>query len=103
MPVLTHAEAIVVGLLQGVTELSPVCSLGHGALIPAIAGGRRPHDLNISAPEPLKLAFVRRGARRHRVGADGRISGGTGCASSAGASLRPGDRHVETADQQLAG
>ncbi|WP_369228385.1 hypothetical protein AB5J52_05965 [Streptomyces sp. R39] len=30
MSVLTYSEAVGVGLLQGVTELFPVSSLGHG-------------------------------------------------------------------------
>ena len=34
---LTYAEAGVVGLLQGITELFPVSSLGHAVLIPALA------------------------------------------------------------------
>jgi undecaprenyl-diphosphatase len=36
---LTYAEAMLVGLVQGVTELFPVSSLGHNALIPALIGG----------------------------------------------------------------
>jgi undecaprenyl-diphosphatase len=32
-------EASVIGLLQGVSELFPVSSLGHSALIPAAIGG----------------------------------------------------------------
>lgn len=37
---LTYPEAIFVGLLQGVTELFPVSSLGHSVLLPAVLGGR---------------------------------------------------------------
>ena len=37
---LTYAEAMVVGLIQGVTELFPVSSLGHNVLIPALIGGQ---------------------------------------------------------------
>src|ERR1700749_1853061 len=33
---LTYAQAIVLGILQGVTELFPISSLGHSVLIPAI-------------------------------------------------------------------
>ena len=36
---LTYAEAMVIGLIQGVTELFPVSSLGHSVLIPALVGG----------------------------------------------------------------
>ena len=55
---LTYAEAMVTGLIQGVTELFPVSSLGHNVLIPALAGGQWAQDLNVSAPESPYLAFV---------------------------------------------
>jgi undecaprenyl-diphosphatase len=55
---LTYAEAIVVGLFQGVTELFPVSSLGHSVLIPALAGGQWARDLNVSAPKSPYLAFI---------------------------------------------
>ncbi len=55
---LTYPEAIVIGLLQGVTELFPVSSLGHSVLLPALIGGRWAQDLNVSAPESPYLAFV---------------------------------------------
>src|ERR1700684_3009362 len=43
---LTYPEAMVVGLIQGVTELFPVSSLGHNVLIPALIGGRCAARLN---------------------------------------------------------
>jgi undecaprenyl-diphosphatase len=49
MSVLTYPEAIGVGLLQGVTELFPVSSLGHSILVPALIGGSWKRDLNVSA------------------------------------------------------
>jgi undecaprenyl-diphosphatase len=49
MSVLTYPEAIGVGLLQGVTELFPVSSLGHSILVPALIGGQTAKDLNVSA------------------------------------------------------
>jgi undecaprenyl-diphosphatase len=55
---LTYAEAIVVGALQGVTELFPVSSLGHSILLPALIGGRWADDLNVSTPESPYLAFI---------------------------------------------
>lgn len=55
---LTYPEASVIGLLQGVTELFPVSSLGHGVLIPAIVGGQWARDLNVSAKESPYLAFI---------------------------------------------
>src|SRR5262249_2995220 len=55
---MTYVEAIVIGLLQGVTELFPVSSLGHSVLVPAIVGGRWARDLSVSAPESPYLAFI---------------------------------------------
>jgi undecaprenyl-diphosphatase len=55
---LTYAEAIVVGALQGVTELFPVSSLGHSILLPALIGGRWADDLSVSTPESPYLAFI---------------------------------------------
>jgi undecaprenyl-diphosphatase len=55
---LTYPEAMVVGLIQGVTELFPVSSLGHNVLIPALIGGSWAHDLNVSADESPYLAFI---------------------------------------------
>ena len=55
---LTYPEAIVIGALQGVTELFPVSSLGHSVLLPALIGGSWARDLSVSAPESPYLAFV---------------------------------------------
>jgi undecaprenyl-diphosphatase len=55
---LTYAEAGVVGLLQGITELFPVSSLGHAVLIPAIVGGQWAQDLTVSKAESPYLAFI---------------------------------------------
>ncbi|MFF5290634.1 undecaprenyl-diphosphate phosphatase [Paractinoplanes globisporus] len=55
---LTYPEAIVIGLLQGVTELFPVSSLGHSVLLPAVIGGRWARDLSMSADQSPYLAFV---------------------------------------------
>ena len=55
---MTYPEAIVVGLIQGVTELFPVSSLGHNVLIPALIGGSWAQDLSVSAPESPYLAFI---------------------------------------------
>ena len=55
---LTYPEAIVVGLVQGMTELFPVSSLGHSVLLPALVGGRWATDLDVSAPESPYLAFI---------------------------------------------
>jgi undecaprenyl-diphosphatase len=58
VPTLTYPEALVVGLIQGVTELFPISSLGHNVLIPALVGGRWAQDLNVSKPESPYLAFI---------------------------------------------
>ncbi len=55
---LTFAEAIIVGLIQGTTELFPVSSLGHNVLIPAIVGGSWTNDLDVSKAESPYLAFI---------------------------------------------
>jgi undecaprenyl-diphosphatase len=55
---LTYAEAGVVGLLQGITELFPVSSLGHAVLIPAIVGGQWAQDLDVSRAESPYLAYI---------------------------------------------
>ena len=55
---LTYLEAGVVGLIQGVTELFPVSSLGHNVLIPALIGGSWASDLSVARPESPYLAFI---------------------------------------------
>jgi undecaprenyl-diphosphatase len=49
---------MVVGLIQGVTELFPVSSLGHNVLIPALVGGSWAQDLSVSRPESPYLAYI---------------------------------------------
>jgi len=55
---MTYPEAMVVGLIQGVTELFPVSSLGHNVLLPALIGGSWAQDLSVSAPESPYLAYI---------------------------------------------
>jgi undecaprenyl-diphosphatase len=55
---LTFGEAGVIGLIQGITELFPVSSLGHNVLIPALVGGSWAKDLNVSTPESPYLAII---------------------------------------------
>jgi undecaprenyl-diphosphatase len=55
---LTFGEAGVVGLIQGVTELFPLSSLGHNVLLPALVGGSWAQDLNVSKSESPYLAFI---------------------------------------------
>ena len=55
---LGYLEASVIGLLQGVTELFPVSSLGHSVLVPAVLGCSWARDLNVSTPESPYLAFI---------------------------------------------
>ncbi len=55
---MTYVEAGIVGLVQGVTELFPVSSLGHNVLIPALVGGCWAQHLNVAAPESPYLAFI---------------------------------------------
>ena len=56
---LTYFQAIVMGLLQGVTELFPVSSLGHSVLLPSLLGGRWHALARAQArPESFFLAFL---------------------------------------------
>ena len=55
---LTYLESGVVGLIQGVTELFPVSSLGHNVLLPALVGGCWAQKLNVAAPESPYLAYI---------------------------------------------
>jgi undecaprenyl-diphosphatase len=55
---LTYLEAGIVGLVQGISEMFPVSSLGHNVLIPALIGGSWAKDLNVAAPESPYLAFI---------------------------------------------
>src|SRR6266700_25477 len=53
-----YVEAIVLGLVQGVTELFPVSSLGHAVLIPAFIGGSWASDLSMTNPNSPYLALI---------------------------------------------
>jgi undecaprenyl-diphosphatase len=57
-PHLSYVEAVIVGAVQGVTELFPVSSLGHSVLVPALLGGQWARDLNVSTPQSPYLAFI---------------------------------------------
>ena len=50
---MTFTQALVLALLQGVSELFPVSSLGHTILVPAVLGWR-----NIDRAAPSFLSFV---------------------------------------------
>jgi undecaprenyl-diphosphatase len=54
---LTWLQAVVVGFVQGITELFPISSLGHSVLVPELFGW---HDLvrGQDASESFWLAFV---------------------------------------------
>ena len=54
---ISYFQAIVIGLLQGVTELFPISSLGHSVLVPALLGW---HSLvgQQAANESPYLAFL---------------------------------------------
>ena len=54
---LSYFQAIVIGLLQGVTELFPVSSLGHSVLIPGLFGWDN-LVAGQSAEESFYLAFL---------------------------------------------
>src|SRR5260221_12361027 len=54
---MSYLQAIVIGLLQGVTELFPISSLGHSVLLPAWLGWDSLVNAQ-SADESFYLAFV---------------------------------------------
>ena len=58
MSAVTYVEAIVVGALQGVSELFPVSSLGHSILLPAWLGGQWQRDLSIGKDSPYLAVLV---------------------------------------------
>lgn len=49
---ITILEAIILGLLQGISELFPISSLGHSILVPALLGW------NLHSTEPYFLTFL---------------------------------------------
>jgi undecaprenyl-diphosphatase len=53
----TYFQAIVIGILQGITELFPISSLGHSVLLPAWFGWDKIVNAQ-SAEESFYLAFV---------------------------------------------
>jgi undecaprenyl-diphosphatase len=58
MSAVTYVEAIVVGALQGVSELFPVSSLGHSILFPAWLGGQWKADLSVGDNSPYLAVLV---------------------------------------------
>ncbi|HET9080844.1 MAG TPA: undecaprenyl-diphosphate phosphatase [Trebonia sp.] len=55
---ITYGEAGTVGLIQGLSELFPISSLGHNVLIPALVGGCWAQNLNVASSESPYLAFI---------------------------------------------
>ena len=49
---ISYFQAIVIGLLQGVTELFPISSLGHAVILPKLLGW------HLNQKEPYFLAFL---------------------------------------------
>lgn len=58
MSTINYLEAIVIGALQGVSELFPVSSLGHSVLFPALIGGRWATDLSMAGKDSPYLAVL---------------------------------------------
>lgn len=59
---ISYLQAVVIGLLQGATELFPVSSLGHSVLVPALIGGSWQHLVTQSSTKTSEaspyLAFI---------------------------------------------
>src|SRR5438552_2884160 len=49
---ITYFQAVVIGLLQGITELFPISSLGHAVILPKLLGW------HLSQKQPYFLAFL---------------------------------------------
>lgn len=62
MPEISYLQAVLLGLLQGVTELFPISSLGHSVLVPAWIGGSWQHlvteNSSTQSGESPYLAFI---------------------------------------------
>jgi undecaprenyl-diphosphatase len=60
--VISYLQAIIIGALQGVTELFPISSLGHSVLVPALIGGSWQHLVTQSSTSTSEtspyLAFI---------------------------------------------
>src|SRR5437868_7506187 len=56
-PLISYFQAIVIGILQGITELFPISSLGHSVLLPAWLGWDKIVNAQ-SESESFYLAFV---------------------------------------------
>ena len=77
---ISYFQAIVIGLIQGVTELFPISSLGHSVLVPAWLGWDRlvtaqSADEGAISPDGTKVAFrsgETSGGDLWVAGADGR-------------------------------
>ncbi len=54
---MSYFQAIVIGLIQGITELFPISSLGHGVLVPALLGWNNLVNAQ-TAKESFFLAFL---------------------------------------------
>lgn len=55
---LTYLQAIILGLLQGITELFPVSSLGHTVIFPALFGWNNLVKAQASTHHTFFLAFI---------------------------------------------
>ncbi|QWF84177.1 undecaprenyl-diphosphate phosphatase [Amycolatopsis sp. CA-230715] len=55
---ISYFEAVVVGALQGVSELFPVSSLGHSVLLPALVGGQWAADLSMGKDSAYLAVLV---------------------------------------------
>jgi undecaprenyl-diphosphatase len=55
---LSFFQAILIGLIQGVTELFPISSLGHSVLVPSLLGWHSLVSTQSSSKESFYLAFV---------------------------------------------
>ena len=98
---ISYFQAIVIGLLQGVTELFPISSLGHSVLIPAWLGWDHSSSAQ-SADESFYLAFVVALHVATALALARLLPRATGCGSSAASSDTLRTRRLETPDERMA-
>ena len=90
-PLISYGQAIVLGLLQGFSELFPISSLGHSVILPQLLGW------NIHQNDTYFITFL---VATHLATAMVLLgsSGATGCGSCAGSAARSATAEIAADD-----
>ena len=86
---ISYPQAIVLGLLQGVSELFPISSLGHSVILPSCSAGTSTRTTSTSSPSSSRPIWRRRSCCSSSSGATGCGSSGASAARSATAGSPP--------------